>query len=164
MNRRQLRLPANHVGVEVISSVALLRGTCSSSARSLCSKALTYWSSRASASRQAPRPAPRPARAARVEDLDLERVAGLGSLDGDRTAQRVGAIPVEVGEHTGVRIRADLPVTDIPRPHDHGVAGIEDEQRLVARVPLVMDDFVREKMRPRRLEHLGHLDLRNSCG
>jgi hypothetical protein len=77
-----------------------------------------------------------------VEKLDVESVAWPRAADRDRSAEWVQSLQIELGQGAHVRARPDLLVADVPGPHDHGVPGIHDENRLVGRVPRVMDVIV----------------------
>ena len=83
----------------------------------------------------------RPAPAARVEveDLDGERVARARAADGDRAGQRVDTIPVQARDGVARRLRRDLVVADLAGLDDDRVAALDRQQRLVRRVPRVVD-------------------------
>jgi hypothetical protein len=70
-----------------------------------------------------------------VDDLDRERVSGLRSFDRDRACERVDAIPVELGDRIGRRLRRDLVVADVAGMDDHRVAARNCQHRFVLHVP-----------------------------
>ncbi len=86
-------------------------------------------------------------------------------MNGDRSGQRVRAIPVEVSENACLSVRAHLVVADIPRPDDDRVARIDVHRRLVAGVPLVVHGVVVQVVRAGHLDRARHLDLQGfrSC-
>jgi hypothetical protein len=87
---------------------------------------------------------PAPALGVDIQNLDRERVPGLGALYPDRSGERVNAVPVKPGDHACVGVRADLIVADVTRPDHDRIAGIDHQHRVVARIPGEMDVFVRQ--------------------
>ena len=81
---------------------------------------------------------PAPALRVQVDDLDRERVAGLGALDEDRAGQRVHAAPVDVRDHARLRAGPDLVVADVTGLEDDGVAVGDRQQWLIPGVPRVV--------------------------
>ena len=87
---------------------------------------------------------PAPALRMQVDDLDRERMAGLGAVDGDRASERVDTVPIEQGDRIGRRLRRDLVVAHVARVHDDRVAARNRQHRLVVRVPGEVHPVCRE--------------------
>ncbi len=95
------------------------------------------------------RPAPRPGR--QREDLDLERVAGLRTLDVDRAGEVVDRVEVP-DDVLDRRVLVHLAVTCHQEVEVHDVARGDREHRRVRVVPVVVDQRAVERVlgqRPR---------------
>ena len=91
-----------------------------------------------------------PAMMARIEDVDLKNVAGLGSADENRSGERVNAVAVD-GKQVGERGAAfDLAAAGLDALEVNSVAGSDLEARRQSAVPAGMGGLGNQRM-------LGHV-------
>jgi hypothetical protein len=81
-----------------------------------------------------------------LDDVDDQGIARLRAPDGDRPADLMNQLEVEIEESLSSRFRGDLAASDLRRLEDDGVARIDRQRRWRVAVPAVDDGVLVEVM------------------
>ena len=99
---------------------------------------------------------PAPVRRLEVEQIDLERVARLGAVDGDRAVDLVDAVEVERRERRRRRIGSDLAIRGVEAVEFDDVTGAHTGHRRDGRIPRQVVLVARDLDARRRDRHGSH--------